>query len=112
MINAACVLAKDALPPWAALASNVLPQKPSEPRPRSTSPYAVTRRADAARLENVPRHAPRQTGEDHDMKASGPALLGLLALCILLSAVAAAFATAFATAPHWLPKVASMWWVL
>jgi|SRR4051794_17471692 hypothetical protein len=112
MVNAACVLAKAAVPPWLALASHALPQKPSEPRPRSTGPYAATRRADAAWVEDVSHHAPRQTDEDYEAKPSGPAHLRLLALCILLSGLAAAFATAFATAPHWLPKIASVWWVL
>ena len=110
MINATCDPAKDALPRWVALASNALPQTPSEPPPRSTNPCVAARRSDAAKLECPPRDPPRQPGEDHEAKATGPALIRLLAYCILLSALAAAFATAFAMAPYWLPRVVSMWW--
>src|SRR5690242_15004422 len=106
MINATCDPAKDALPGWVALAANALPQTPSEPPPRFTNPCAAAWRSDAAKLECPPRAAPRQTGEDHKAKVSGPALLRLLAYCILLSALAAAFATV----PHWLSIVVSIWW--
>ena len=112
MTNAAGGPTNDALPRWAALASNALPQTPSEPPPRSADPFAAARWSDAARLEGLPRHTPRQLGEDHETQASRPALIRLLVHCFLLSALAAAFATAFATAPHWLPKVVSLWWAL